>query len=395
MHVQQAQAKHLLPLDGLRGVAILMVLLFHVGQMPLDSVGTPLGRALDRFASIGWTGVDLFFVLSGFLITRILLDARDAPNYYLVFYARRVLRLFPLYYLSLIVFFWIWPLLAGHFALFRLHNPGSFRNREQLWYWFDLVNLRTAFYPLLIPLLTHYWTLSMEEQFYAVWPVVVRHLRERWMAVLALVVIIGTPLLRALPWVQSVNAVYPNFVYRLTPFNLDTLLCGALIAVLWRHVALKQLRLGAAAVFALTLPAVVLWGSPEPGRGTVAPTVLAVMFGALLLLSLTTRALGAVFSWKVLRWMGKYSYSVYLLHPMVINWTNVPMAHLLRGRQIFPGDPYASFLAQGAVNIAMCFLVARSTWALIESPMLRLKRFFRYQIPGQEAAPIRPAQLRA
>jgi len=385
MRLRETQANHLLPLDGLRGVAILMVLLFHTCQMPLGSVATLPGRAFERFASIGWTGVDLFFVLSGFLITRILLDARDAANYYRVFYTRRVLRLFPLYYLSLVAFFWIWPFLGNHIAFFRLHGPGTFGRWEQLWYWFDLVNLRTAFYPLLIPLLTHYWTLSLEEQFYAVWPVVVRSLRERWMAILAVAVMVVTPVLRALPWIQSINDVHPNFIYRLTPFNLDTLLCGALLAVLWRHIDRRRLRLGAAVVLAVTLPAVVLWGSPEPGRGVLAPTMLAVMFGSLLLLSLTSRPLSAVFSWKVLRWMGKYSYSVYLLHPLVITWTNVPMAHLLRGRLIFPGDPYASFLVQGAVNIGMCFLVARGTWALIESPMLRLKRFFRYQFAPPKA----------
>jgi len=387
MPVQQAQAKHLPPLDGLRGGAILMVLLFHVWRVPGGGVSGPVSHAIENFASIGWTGVELFFVLSGFLITGILLDARQATNYFRVFYARRVLRIFPLYYLTLIAFFWVWPLLAHHVAFFQLHGQGTFGPREQLWYWFDLVNLRTAFYPLIIVMLTHCWTLSLEEQFYAVWPVVVRFLRERWLVAGSIAVVVLSPALRALPWVQSMNAVYPNFTYRFTPFNLDTLLTGALLAVLWRRLDQKRLLWAAAAGLAATLPGLLLWGASSPGAGVIQPTVLALMFGSLLLLSLTWRPLQVFFALPPLRAMGKYSYSVYLLHPLVIAWTNVPMTHLLHQRPLFPGSPYGSFLAYGVVQIAMCFLVARGTWAIIESPLLRLKRHYRYEAPaGQTGA---------
>ena len=379
MPTTEAPARHLPPLDGLRGVAILMVLLFHVLRVPAGGVVPSMGRAIENFASIGWTGVELFFVLSGFLITGILLDARNATNYFRVFYVRRVLRLFPLYYLTLITFFWIWPLLGHHFAFFRLHRQEIFKHTEQLWYWFDLVNLRTAFYPLIIVMLTHCWTLSMEEQFYVVWPIVVRHLRERALVVMAVAVIALSPVLRALPWVQSMNAEFPNFVYRLTPFNLDTLLTGALLAVLWRHADHARLRWLAAAVFPLSLTGLLLWGHSDPSRGVVGPTIIALLFGALLLLSLTFRPFETFFGLRPLRAMGKYSYSVYLLHPLVIYWFNVPMGHLLRGRLLFPGDPYASFLAFGVMQITACFLVARATWAVIESPMQRLKRHFRYE----------------
>ena len=265
MPVQQAQAKHLPPLDGLRGVAILMVLLFHVWRVPGGGVSGPVSHAIENFASIGWTGVELFFVLSGFLITGILLDARQATNYFRVFYARRVLRIFPLYYLTLIAFFWVWPLLAHHVAFFQLHGQGTFGPREQLWYWFDLVNLRTAFYPLIIVMLTHCWTLSLEEQFYAVWPVVVRFLRERWLVAGSIAVVVLSPALRALPWVQSMNAVYPNFTYRFTPFNLDTLLTGALLAVLWEAPRPKAPALGSRRRVGGNAPRPAALGSLQPG----------------------------------------------------------------------------------------------------------------------------------
>jgi len=145
-------------------------------------------------------------------------------------------------------------------------------------------------------MLTHCWTLSLEEQFYAVWPVVVRFLRERWLVAGSIAVVVLSPALRALPWVQSMNAVYPNFTYRLTPFNLDTLLTGALLAVLWRRLDQKRLLWVAAAGLAATLPGLLLWGASSPGAGVIQPTVLALMFGSLLLLSLTWRPLQVFFA---------------------------------------------------------------------------------------------------
>src|SRR5207302_1470520 len=135
-----------LALDGLRGLAVISVFIFH---------STVHLIALGPFGYMGWLGVDLFFVLSGFLITSILLRARDAENYYKVFFARRALRILPPYYLVLI------------FALLttRYHYP----YRIQIWFWFNLSNLITAFNPMLIPWVSHYWSLAVEEQFYLIW----------------------------------------------------------------------------------------------------------------------------------------------------------------------------------------------------------------------------------
>src|ERR1035441_9132865 len=112
-------------LNGVRGIAVLMVLLLHFGGRP---PGVP--RLFTAPFALGWSGVDLFFVLSGFLITGILLDTRRATNYFSSFYARRILRIFPLYFLSVFVYF--------HVALPTAHRYGAWlssSNAPAIWYW--------------------------------------------------------------------------------------------------------------------------------------------------------------------------------------------------------------------------------------------------------------------
>lgn len=114
---------YLLSLDGVRGLAILMVLAHNLNV--LTGPQTPAGQAVSRIDDLGWVGVQLFFVLSGFLITGILLDTRESDNYYRAFLGRRVLRIFPLYYGTLAVAFVVLPLVSSH------HPPPD----GQIWLW--------------------------------------------------------------------------------------------------------------------------------------------------------------------------------------------------------------------------------------------------------------------
>ena len=133
------------PLDGLRGLAILMVMLFHYG-LSLRSSNIPQ-HVVKVLSEFGWTGVDLFFVLSGFLITGILLDSQDAENYWSSFYFRRVLRIFPVYYLSVLVVFFLFPLLVPGFDRSSPH--------ERIWYFVYLPNWVDGRGRLLT---SHYWS---------------------------------------------------------------------------------------------------------------------------------------------------------------------------------------------------------------------------------------------
>ena len=193
---------HIRALDGLRGFALLLVFGYHALSRELVSTSLA-GTLAKKIALTGWVGVDLFFVLSGFLITSILLDARTAGNYLRVFYARRALRIFPLYYLVL--------------AASLLLMPDHFGWKAQIFYWFNLSNLVTAFHPLLIPYLAHFWSLAIEEQFYLVWPALVLLLRPRALAALCGGVLVAVFAARNLPAILALNQRFPDFVYRFTP----------------------------------------------------------------------------------------------------------------------------------------------------------------------------------
>ena len=154
-------AVHLSGLDGLRGLAIALVLVHSLTMFvhPVSAGGQLYHAAL----AFGWSGVQLFFVLSGFLITGILLDTRPTPHYFRNFYIRRALRIFPLYYVTLAVAFIVLP------ALDRMPQVYAGDYPHQAFLWLYLSNWRHD----IGGGFSHYWSLALEEQFYLVWPLVV------------------------------------------------------------------------------------------------------------------------------------------------------------------------------------------------------------------------------
>ena len=230
-------------LDALRGIAILLVIA-HNATLHYGTASY-LHPLLDR----GWMGVDLFFVLSGFLISGILLDTKESPNYLKNFYARRVLRIWPLYYCLLGFMFVVLPHVSASegVAIFAKSSPW--------WaYPFFLQNF-------LLPLSTDAsgplgvtWSLAIEEQFYLVWPIIVRFLSRRQIAILAIVEIAASPVLRYVLAAHHVH-IYANFFCR-----LDGLMLGAFLAALVRSKDFVRERyIGVAlAVFAVAAPLAVI-----------------------------------------------------------------------------------------------------------------------------------------
>jgi peptidoglycan/LPS O-acetylase OafA/YrhL len=187
--------KHYPALDGLRGIAILLVVLFHNF------------RAFNYFF-FGWLGVDLFFVLSGFLITDILLNTVGSPHFLRNFFMRRMLRIFPLYYLVLIIFFIAFPLLG----LYK--QELQFYQDHQSWFWFYLQNwlLSTDSSPR-GGALDHFWSLAIEEQFYIIWPLIILLVRKlKILAGIMLSLLLALMIARGAIWFNKVEGFnYMNF----------------------------------------------------------------------------------------------------------------------------------------------------------------------------------------
>jgi peptidoglycan/LPS O-acetylase OafA/YrhL len=214
-------------LDGLRGVAILLVMANNFYDGPASG---GLEYALHHLAKSGWIGVDLFFVLSGFLITGILCDTRGSPNYFRNFYARRVLRIFPLYYGFLLV----WTVLLARAPGFASAERYGWQ-ANQWWYWLYLANIHLGLASGPTPgEPTVFWSLAVEEQWYLLWPLAVAILARARLASVCLGLMATAALLRVAWHAAAPPIGSPDSLYFLTPARMDALATGALLAVLAR-----------------------------------------------------------------------------------------------------------------------------------------------------------------
>jgi peptidoglycan/LPS O-acetylase OafA/YrhL len=368
---------HTPALDGLRGIAILLVLLHHFTI--LEPAGT-VASWLAHVALIGWSGVDLFFVLSGFLITGILIDARGSDRYFTSFYARRTLRIFPLYYLVVFVSLEVLPLAPS------LHDvlAGAGAPSEQWPYWLYLSNFAIAARERFMHgVLDISWSLAIEEQFYLVWPAVVWLCPPRALGWLCLALVLLPPVARATALAAGAE---PIALYVLPFFRADALATGACLAWLSRRRGLQGLDAVAAPVAVVGALGIAIvcwrdgdswwWGATmqRAGYSLIALTAGALLTAALALPALHwwPRALSA--GW--LRAFGKYSYALYLFHLPVMRMVR---EHIWAPEQFaLLGAPWLGQLAFYGMATAPAFLLAWISWRVFESPVLELKSRFPY-----------------
>ena len=366
-------------LDGVRGLAILLVLAHNLN--PFSSTGRPLERWIEYDSNFGWVGVQLFFVLSGFLITGILLDTRGAPRYLRAFFARRVLRIFPLYYGVLVGGLLVLPALG--LAPHRLLADPEHR----VWLWIYLVNWAeplgrgVAAFP-------HFWSLAVEEQFYLVWPFVVRHATPR-----RLLAITGGVMLAALAARIAVRraGLGGEAAYMFTVCRMDALAVGAAVAALIRmpaaHAWLARQRVriatGAGALFVAGFATTGGYARASIADQTWGYTILALVFAALVLIVVLDHErgrgwLGAIFQHPILRSFGTYSYGIYLFHQFINQLIGVPLLDRLlpRGVGIKAGIVY--MVAVTAASYAVAFV----SYHGFEKHFLALKKHF---TPGRAA----------
>lgn len=394
---------HIPALDGIRGLAILLVILFHHTLMRQQ---TPFDRVYVNLARLGWSGVDLFFVLSGFLITGILYDSRGSAHYFRNFYVRRTLRIFPLYYAFLFFTLRISPQLWPDTELAAM-GRAAMESRSEAWYWLYLSNILFALDEGFgHPNLAVTWSLAIEEQFYLVWPVVVALLGRRSLMRTCGALVVIAPALRTTMLMAGVDPTAP---YVLPFCRLDALATGALVAL-----ALRDERDGARLVtwarYIAPAAAVAVLGIwylevPLDNRNWTEPimqgagyTMLALLFGSLVALTVVARpgsGLSRLFSLPLLRTFGTYSYALYLFH--------VPVRRFVRDTYFpvaaFPtwlGSPLPGQLLFYVVATAPAFFLAWASWHLYEKQMLKLKRFFPCERgPGLAEAPSRSQRVLA
>jgi peptidoglycan/LPS O-acetylase OafA/YrhL len=366
---------HLPVLDGVRGLAILMVLALHF--VADTEPATRVGHVIATVAGWGQYGVDLFFVLSGFLITGILVDARERPDYFRNFFVRRVLRIFPLYYAVLAFLFVVLPRVPG------IISPTLDELRaHQGWAWLYVVNVYLAWKgEWALSYLDHFWSLSVEEHFYFVWPFVVWALarRPRVLLLTSLGVAGAALVARAL---FAALGTPEHVLYVLTPFRLDGLALGGAFAVLARRPGgmerirwlLPRLATAAGTLFLLRFAwsrRTPLWHEP---LFQVRESLLVVLLACLLLWALTAPRDAAVFrffSSRTMRWFGTYSYGLYVYHHFLSYYLAIHKTEYQLAARM--GSHGLAVAIQATVGVALSCAVAFASYHLLEKRFLALK----------------------
>ena len=372
--------------DGLRGLAVLAVVCFHTLRItPNHSWWTSVWAAIQESS---WIGVDLFFVLSGFLITGILLDSRESPHYFVNFYARRTLRIFPLYYAVLAVSLLIVPAAIG---LTRLPMMYSRLLERQVWLWAYMANYLQAREPHTLPGFGHFWSLAVEEQFYLAWPLVVYLTSRRKLLAICATICAFLPILRLVMLLHG-SSTWALRQYTFT--RIDTLLFGAIAAIALRDARVRS-RLSTLIPY-IAFAAVIALGAfgypygflPFEGPTMVVAgySVLGILFAAVMFAIATGaagRRLPGLLCTAPARWFGKYSYAIYIFH-----W---PVAQGVRA----VADRFPFFRAPQAAPVACYFVIVLATtsaaawisWHCFESRFLRLKRYFEQEGPRSVPPP--------
>lgn len=362
------------------------MVLFSHGFESNSQAGGPLIRFIGGLFYYGLFGVDLFFVLSGFLITGILFDTSNDQGFFSKFYARRVLRIFPLYYGVLILLFLLTPFLHLHWNGMGWLLLGYLQNLEP-------ARIAT-FQPSPQVGLFHFWSLAVEEQFYLVWPAAVFFIRDKRKLFYTTLIISAVALLLRLALVA--HGVPAIDIHVNTLCRADSLLLGGALALIYRSRywprVLQLAPLGfIAATVIVALSVFILGVDPHAPPSAIfwlegfRYTVLALGFSCLIAWALRPRSVGLwFFELAPLRFFGKYSYGIYVLHVIFLPFFD----HYFRSH-IFAitHSKLLAVVGSGLLSLIIGIVAAYLSYHLYEKKFLRMKRFFDYNLPKPAKPP--------
>jgi peptidoglycan/LPS O-acetylase OafA/YrhL len=380
---QLLAGRHIPALDAIRGLAILMVTYYRFGGGSPEYASAGDGLPLHE---IGSRGVELFFVLSGFLITGILYDSKDQPHFFRNFYARRTLRIFPLYYGVLLLGLVLLPAMSSAAASWYVEA-----REQQAWLWFYGANVLQSWRGAWsLGWFNHFWSLAIEEHYYLLWPMVVFFL-SRKQALVACGALFALSAGSRVAWVLlGGNDVAPEVF---TLFRLDAIVLGSALALLVRGpLGLRGLVKPAIAGVALSLPVLIGVSLLDRRVFTIPESFWAIFFGAAIILVLAAREGGMIERAgrsRVLRFFGKYSYGMYVFQSLLIP----VMAGVVTatGLAASLGSPLLGQLAYLLIMFAATTGMALLSWHAYEKHFLKLKSRFEARRPAATQMQLSPA----
>ncbi|MDD5218480.1 MAG: acyltransferase [Candidatus Omnitrophica bacterium] len=355
-------------LDGVRGLAIVFVLIWHYATSLFDLRG-PIGHAVYRSICWTWSGVDLFFVLSGFLIVGILMRHSSCPHYFRTFYARRVLRIIPLYYLLILGFILFRSLgLQARFYWLMAHP-------FPMWSYFAFVQnfLMGHAWRWGPPWLGITWSLAVEEQFYLLMPLLIFAANKRYLPLIFGAGILAAPVIRAmLPHLCATV---------LLPARMDSILIGALIAYYFENERVRSFLLRGKNMLRLLfvvffIPACYMFDRGPAWKlgGSMIHSLLGIAYGFLVLIALICVSdwEGKFLRQKALAFLGKIPYCVYLIHSLVLG-----LLYPLILKQDPKIENLNGFLV-ACVALVLTIFVAALSYRYFEKPILDYAKRFKY-----------------
>jgi len=350
-------------LDGLRGLASLLVVVYH-------NFGF-----INHYFFFGWIGLDIFFVLSGFLITDILLTTIGHPHYLKNFYVRRMLRVFPLYYAALIVFLLLLPRFSGMRPFF------SYYVENQAFLWVYLQNWLYVFEPppQFQTTLNHLWSLAVEEQFYLLWPLLILLIKKpKYLLLFIGALLVLVIALRYQAWTSHLEKMSYYNLYTFT--RIDGICIGCMIAILQRINPRFLANYTGLIVLAFAgFNFLFFFFNREndftfPYLAIVGYSTISMLFGLLVydIVHKRTRVFITVFGNRILQFLGRVSYGCYIVHwPLYLIAS--PFVH--RWLTPYTGLPLRNFLVSSVLT-GLAYFLGYLSYRYFETRFLRFKKHF-------------------